>query len=205
MFYTGIATVRWHWNGRSFEPTVTRQPEATTGVDACTQTLIGTDTNVVFYSGPTSAGDWAIGGITDYPADADMDFVTQEVFQFAGGHWTDVGEFFIDANCSQGLLASGMPRDIALELSPGDLCLLAPIDTFVPEPATGPLFPGDSGDRVRALQVALQRIVDPALEADGYYGLDTERAVIILQRANGLAATGIAGPETFSALDLPYS
>jgi lysophospholipase L1-like esterase len=172
---------------------------------ACTAQAIGFDTGTTLYAGgPTCAGDWATGIIVDYPADADMDFLTVEVFHFENRLWRDRGEYFIDRNCNDGLLTSGMPRDVAEQLSPGDFCLLPPVDTFHDEPATGPLRPGDHGERVRALQVALQRLADPALTIDGYFGIDTEIAVMVIQGANGLTRDGVAGPATFAMLGVAY-
>jgi hypothetical protein len=53
-----------------------------------------------------------------------------------------------------------------------------------------------SGSTVKALQRAL------GIPADGIYGPQTRRAVRRYQRANGLAVDGIAGPQTLAALGL---
>jgi peptidoglycan hydrolase-like protein with peptidoglycan-binding domain len=73
---------------------------------------------------------------------------------------------------------------------------------YVAEPFTGPLQIGQHGARVKALQEALGRegLLDG--KYDGYFGRDTETAVIDLQRANGLAINGIAGTEVADALGL---
>jgi hypothetical protein len=53
-----------------------------------------------------------------------------------------------------------------------------------------------SGSTVAALQRAL------GIPADGIYGPQTRRAVRRFQRANGLVVDGIAGPQTLAALGL---
>jgi peptidoglycan hydrolase-like protein with peptidoglycan-binding domain len=53
-----------------------------------------------------------------------------------------------------------------------------------------------SGSSVTALQRAL------GIPADGIYGPQTRRAVRRFQRANGLVVDGIAGPQTLAALGL---
>jgi peptidoglycan hydrolase-like protein with peptidoglycan-binding domain len=53
-----------------------------------------------------------------------------------------------------------------------------------------------SGSTVQALQRAL------GIPADGIYGPQTRRAVRRFQRANGLVVDGIAGPQTLAALGL---
>jgi peptidoglycan hydrolase-like protein with peptidoglycan-binding domain len=55
---------------------------------------------------------------------------------------------------------------------------------------------GTSGSSVAALQRAL------GIPADGIYGPQTRRAVRRFQRANGLLVDGIAGPQTLAALGL---
>ena len=91
---------------------------------------------------------------------------------------------------------------------------------YHPEPASGPLKFGDTGDRVKALQTALTSLdyfeVDGGSEsyeidfaaddiATGVYGPLTIRAVMNFQYTVGIDPNGIAGPSTFAALELQYS
>ena len=57
-----------------------------------------------------------------------------------------------------------------------------------------------SGDDVRAVQRALTNAGFSVGEADGCFGPKTEKAVKAYQAANGLAADGIVGPETWAKL-----
>lgn len=77
-------------------------------------------------------------------------------------------------------------------------------------PTTGPfharplLRRGSAGDAVRALQGALSRALSaqklPPLVMDGSFGPATLQAVVIFQRAHGLAVDGVVGPATWAAL-----
>lgn len=58
---------------------------------------------------------------------------------------------------------------------------------------------GMRGDDVRELQLALNRH-GFKLAVDGHFGSKTRQAVEAFQRANGLQADGIAGKQTFAAL-----
>ncbi|CAN5705413.1 hypothetical protein BH09MYX1_BH09MYX1_23840 [soil metagenome] len=53
------------------------------------------------------------------------------------------------------------------------------------------------GEPVRILQEKL------GVNADGIFGQGTETALLEYQRANGLSADGIAGPDTFTQMGLP--
>ncbi|MCD9030246.1 peptidoglycan-binding protein [Luteimonas sp. Y-2-2-4F] len=72
--------------------------------------------------------------------------------------------------------------------------------------APAALREGDRNDSVRALQETLNRLgVRDAegrpLETDGRFGARTEHAVEAFQRANGLEADGVVGPDTRKALE----
>ncbi len=60
----------------------------------------------------------------------------------------------------------------------------------------------DSGDEVRALQVALNRALRPSprLVTDGYFDDRTRRALIAFQQDNWLVDDGTAGPATLACL-----
>ena len=62
---------------------------------------------------------------------------------------------------------------------------------------------GSAGASVELLQLALNRAGFGALDTDGLFGGDTERALKAFQRQNGLASDGIAGRESHRAL-LPW-
>ncbi len=55
---------------------------------------------------------------------------------------------------------------------------------------------GDSGERVRELQTALNKLGFTTNGIDGRFGAGTKRAVISFQKANGLTADGLAGAKT---------
>ncbi len=57
-------------------------------------------------------------------------------------------------------------------------------------------------DAVRELQAVLRRY-DPAMVMDGLFGAGTERTVRALQKAHGLRADGVVGPETWQVLMSP--
>jgi putative chitinase len=64
------------------------------------------------------------------------------------------------------------------------------------------LVEGAKGERVKALQQALQdKGFDPG-EIDGDFGPGTEAAVLAFQQSEGLLADGKAGPQTLGALGL---
>jgi hypothetical protein len=65
-------------------------------------------------------------------------------------------------------------------------------------PAT--LKPGDQGAAVKVLQRALAHLGYSPGTIDGQYGPSTTHAVSLFQRASGLTADGILGPNTLRAL-----
>ena len=79
----------------------------------------------------------------------------------------------------------------------------AALNGFIPvEPdpgSSGNLRFGSSGTEVTRLQNALTD-AGYSVPATGYFGSQTENAVISFQRASGLVADGIAGPATLGAL-----
>ena len=67
-----------------------------------------------------------------------------------------------------------------------------------PKPAPGfpgPINPGDTGDNVKLIQMALD------LDADGQYGPATKKAILAIQAAHpGLDANGVVGPKTWQEI-----
>ncbi len=60
---------------------------------------------------------------------------------------------------------------------------------------------GASGDDVKKLQEALNKIVAPAIAVDGDFGPDTKQALVKFQRGHGLDADGVVGPFTRAELN----
>lgn len=99
--------------------------------------------------------------------------------------------------------ASGLPRWAFDELIGFSLDCDDPIQ-YVAEDIAGPLSIGDKGSRVSRLQ---QRLIELALlrdRADGYFGRNTNNAVIDFQFLMGLNPDGIVGRETTAALGLTF-
>lgn len=72
------------------------------------------------------------------------------------------------------------------------------------------LTPGMRNDDVREMQIYLRTIGQniaaiPVIEVTGYYGPETERAVIAFQRLYGLEPSGIVGSPTWDALAKEYN
>ncbi|MEV6323785.1 peptidoglycan-binding domain-containing protein [Nocardia sp. NPDC051787] len=63
---------------------------------------------------------------------------------------------------------------------------------------------GDSGDAVKALQVALKQCYGHNLSIDGQFGPRTRDALITAQKNAGTAADGIYGRNTFVKIKWPY-
>lgn len=59
---------------------------------------------------------------------------------------------------------------------------------------------GDSGDKVRNMQKALNAVGYP-VTVDGQFGEETEIAVKLLQEKNGLVVDGVVGPKTLQKFD----
>jgi peptidoglycan hydrolase-like protein with peptidoglycan-binding domain len=65
------------------------------------------------------------------------------------------------------------------------------------------LDPGDVGVPVARLQIGLNDCHNAGLAVDSDYGPKTTSAVAAVQRAFGLSADGIAGPQTISHMEWP--
>lgn len=64
---------------------------------------------------------------------------------------------------------------------------------------------GSAGAEVRAIQDKLKRWGYYDGQVDGIFGSRTRAAVVKFQQKNGLAADGVVGPNTLSALGMPVS
>ena len=73
-------------------------------------------------------------------------------------------------------------------------------DTWDSLEVDGVLKQGARGAKVRGLQNELNARGYGAGNADGIFGSKTQAAVKALQRAGGIAADGIVGPDTWAAL-----
>lgn len=87
-----------------------------------------------------------------------------------------------------------------------DLALPVPLPTAaVTPPAAGPLPPQKAPIGLHdaaALQGSLNTLgADPQLMVDDNYGRATRHAVMAFQKASGLTVDGLAGPQTWAAID----
>jgi peptidoglycan hydrolase-like protein with peptidoglycan-binding domain len=98
---------------------------------------------------------------------------------------------------------SGLPRWAFDELIGFSLDCDNPIE-YVAEGFTGPLSLGNKGPRVTALQQRLRELSLLRDKADGYFGRNTNNAVIDFQFLVGLNPDGLVGPDTAAALGLSY-
>ncbi len=102
-----------------------------------------------------------------------------------------------------GVFSGSKPRPPAITLGTG-AGTTAPTatstkPTTVAAPSV-PLKPGDSGAQVKVLQVALASLGYSPGTIDGNYGTATQNAVVQFQKAAGLTADGVVGPQTRRAL-----
>lgn len=86
-------------------------------------------------------------------------------------------------------------------------CNGGPGKTYHPEPESGSLKFGDTGKRVKALQVALLSKSFLSSTEDvvyGRFGPETVRAVMNFQYSTNLVADGVAGAQTHNKLKIQY-
>ncbi len=84
--------------------------------------------------------------------------------------------------------------------SPTNTFIPSATNTSAPQIPEWPLFrQGDQGPEVRAIQHLL-RFKGQNVDVDGIFGGQTRAAVVAFQNQSGLAADGIVGPLTWSAL-----
>ena len=123
------------------------------------------------------------------------------------------GQALIDAL----LIVLGPPGEVIVGAPPSSSSSIAPVPgddsangplpsavwdkKYSTEPGSGPLRIGDMGQRVAALQRALglHGLLDPPY--DGYFGPDTEAALVKFQQQEGLPVNGMATEAVFDALE----
>lgn len=82
------------------------------------------------------------------------------------------------------------------------LALPFPLPVRSPTVISGPFHDPNAIHDTQALQQALNHLgANPQLDVDGNYGRMTRNAVIAFQAAHGLDADGIAGSDTWAAID----
>jgi len=101
-----------------------------------------------------------------------------------------------------GLVADGVvgPKTIKVLFSSNALDADDPVPPK-PEPEDKVLNFGDSGDKVKALQVRLASLGYYTGKLDGKFGKGTQEAVKLFQARNGLAVDGKVGARTQLKLD----
>jgi len=132
---------------------------------------------------------WAIGQIDNC---SQAPCPTVDVF-----HVTDQGWVYdrkVPAGCAEELHAAGMSAYTA-----GDFASWCGVPNLPAQRLV--IKPGSAGVAVTHLQIALVALGYP-IAVDGTYGAGTEAAIRDFQSRNGLAADGIAGPDTRTALGL---
>lgn len=125
--------------------------------------------------------------------------------------WGELDGLRIESAGSKGVVTGNQAR--ALEDGYGHFWVYLPgpiVDDGTPIPPAPPevVMLGrryeSGGERVTALQHALNRAIDAGLDPDGEFGPMTEAAVSAFQRSRNLEADGVAGPVTLAALGLTF-
>jgi peptidoglycan hydrolase-like protein with peptidoglycan-binding domain len=80
--------------------------------------------------------------------------------------------------------------------------MLPVYESFTPCGAFSCLKQGDSGPEVEYLQRKLQEAGFESGPVDGFFSAKTKAALMAFQRSKGLEVNGVAGPKTWSALDV---
>jgi peptidoglycan hydrolase-like protein with peptidoglycan-binding domain len=115
------------------------------------------------------------------------------VYRWTGTTWQKRGT--VPFVCTNDAVPAGMSTRIAALYGAtlkGAQNGCSPGPTSTPEPTTGPLNPGATGERVKALQSLLIAANLLRGTADGVYGSGTRAAIYDYQFLNSLAPTGIA-------------
>ena len=95
---------------------------------------------------------------------------------------------------------TGIQTDVDLDWCMGDLSSI-----LVPQPPVKPsetlLREGDTGERVKVLQTDLNKILHTHIAEDGDFGPITEATVRAFQCVAHISIDGVAGPQTFAAIE----
>ena len=132
---------------------------------------------------------------------------TVTVYRWTGTTWQNRGQ--VPFECTNDAVPAGMSTRYASLFGAslkGASNGCNPGPTSVPEPTTGPLSPGATGERVRALQNVLIAANLLRGTADGVYGSGTRAAIYDYQFLNNLSPTGIADEAllaTFAGYEVP--
>lgn len=165
----------------------------------CTPEAVGSNFGETPKAGVSCSGPWAITRVQACPPETECEGL--DVFRWTDDGWQHRG--FHYSLCESTMDASGLPRWAFDELIGFSLDCDSPI-RYVPESSSGPLALGDKGSRVTRLQQRLQDLSLLRDRADGYFGRNTNNAVIDFQFLMGLNPDGIVGPNTAAALGLTY-
>ena len=165
----------------------------------CTAAQLAT-TGITLIEEPDCQGGWALGVATACPPEVaqaettttSIACTTKEAFRLDVDGWHAVGT--VTADCAEHLTPLGMTGDTAKHF-------VAPCNPADPSLEGGQISPGDSGPRVRALQIALLN-QGYVLPLDSSYGPITEAAVLDVQESNGIDTVGWAGPKTRAVLGI---
>ena len=160
-------------------------------VPPCTAGQLAT-TGITLIEDPDCQGGWALGQSVPCPTDPNAPCTSRQAFHLEEAGWVSDGA--VTADCAEHLTTLGMTGDTAKHF-------VAPCDPSAVALSGGRIRPGDSGVRVRALQIALLN-QGYVLPIDSQYGPLTEAAVIDFQEARGLNTVGSAGPQTRAALGI---
>lgn len=111
-----------------------------------------------------------------------------------------IGSIVVLGACSVGELSTFTPPTTAAPTtSTSTSTTLPPTTTTTAAPES--LRRGDEGPQVQELQAALQALGYRIASADGTYGASTASAVMAFQKHEGLQRDGVAGPQTFAAVE----
>ena len=190
---------------RTWQLSIERHPDAPASYTGESPPSPGAGESSVYW---TSVGPAARPGEDFSPA---LQHVIAVLQPDGSGQWYSIPEGWSVASSDVG-------GTIFVRRVDGDTVELARLDTTATGPAPTPIpalaaqcdgygfnnqYPlrrCDSGAAVRIVQQQLRATIDPGLQADGFFGPLTDRAVRRFQQANGLEVDGLVGRNTWRAL-----